>query len=474
MRRSAASISASRQCKGILVGRSGNACSSGVGLCAAALLWWLSGSVLGADPVESAGLAADAELPASSVVESVDPELPDAPLWPWSGDLGTRSQLSGSWAGTREALATNGVSFYCDLTQYYQGVTSGGLARQFEYGGRGDYLLDFDTQKLWGWPGGHIDLRGETRLGQDCNGIDGAISPSNFAMVLPRPGQNVTALTGVQFTQEISEQLSVFAGKLNLLDGTPTAYRRGMRLNYFWNAGMQNNLTRVFLMPSSLGAGVTVRDDVEPVFSFYLLDSYYTPTTSGFQTLFANGVVNYGEYRLRTNWFGLPGHSAFGVLYSNATRTALDTNPYVLLPGFVTGAALPKKNSAWTVTYRLDQVVWADPQDPERGWTLYSDVGLTDGNPNPIRWFANLALVGTSPIGGRNQDTVGLGYYHLGITGLPTFQALGLGAENGVELYYNAAVTPWFHLTPDLQILDPSKQSTATAVLIGIRGRISF
>ena len=212
------------------------------------------------------------------------------------------------------------------------------------------------------WEGGHLDLRGETRLGQDTNGIDGAVAPSNFAMALPRANQNVTALTGVQYTQDLSESVSVFFGKLNLWTGLRQRMPEGLRLNYFWNAAMQNNLSRIFLLPSTLGAGFTVRDEVEPVFNFYLLDTHYTPTTSGFSTLFSNGVVAYGEYRLRTNWFDLPGHSAFGFLYSNATRTALDFNPYLLLPAILAGASLPTKDSAWTVTYRFDQVLYADAE----------------------------------------------------------------------------------------------------------------
>jgi hypothetical protein len=86
---------------------------------------------------------------------------------------------------------------------------------------------------------------------------------------------------------------------------------------------------------STLGGGFTVRDEIEPVFTFYLLDTHFTPTTTGFPTLFSNGVLLYGEYRVRTNWFDLPGHSTVGFLYSNATRTALDTNPYVLIPGIM-------------------------------------------------------------------------------------------------------------------------------------------
>ncbi|WZO96874.1 carbohydrate porin [Isosphaeraceae bacterium EP7] len=385
-----------------------------------------------------------------------------------------RWQLPGDWFGSRNQLAENGLTFLGDLTQYYQGVTTGGLAQRFAYGGRGDYLIDIDTRKSGLWSGGHLDLRGETRLGQDTNEIDGAVALSNFAMALPRPNRDATALTGVQYTQDLSQRASVFFGKLNLLDGTPAAYARGLRLNYFWNAAMQANLSRAYLLPSALGAGFTVRGEVEPVFNFYLLDTHYIPMTSGFSTLFSNGVVAYGEYRLRTSWFDLPGHSTFGFLYSSAARTALNSNPYLLLRLALSGAPLPVEDSAWTVTYHLDQVLYADADDPRRTWTLNSDLGLTDGNPNPIRWFANVSLVGNSPIRSRENDTIGIGYYHLGVSKLPILTIHGLGAEDGVELFYNAAVTPWFHVTPDLQILDPAQEHTAPALLFGIRARLSF
>ena len=402
------------------------------------------------------------------------PFFPQIPSPPWKGDIWTRSQLTGDWADARNELAKNGLTFLGDITQYYQSVTAGGLARQFEYGGRADYLIDVNSQKMGLWEGGHLDLRGETRLGQDTNRIDGAVAPSNFAMMLPLPNQNVTALSGVQYTQDLSKNVSVFFGKLNLLDGTPDSYSKGMRLNYFWNAAMQSNLSRSYLIPSTLGAGFSIRDDVEPIFNFYLLDTHYIPTTSGFPTLFTNGVVAYGEYRLRTNWFDLPGHSAVGFLYSSATRTALDSDPYLLLSTILSGEQPPTKDSAWTATYRFDQVVYTDPENPARHWTLNGDYGLTDGNPDPIRWFANLSLVGNSPIRSRENDTIGIGYYHLGVSNLPILAIHGLGAEDGAELFYNAAVTPWFHVTPDIQVLDPAQQHNATALLVGIRARLSF
>lgn len=445
-----------------------------VWLCIAALLLTLVTRSLGADELEP--LRGDPFVDSSpNFTEQFNtPPSKETPPPTWAGDIWTRSQLTGDWGGVRNELAENGLTFLGDITQYYQGVTSGGLMRRFEYGGRADYLIDIDSRKMGLWEGGHLDLRGETRLGQDTNEIDGTVAPSNFAMKLPLPNQNVTALTGVQYTQELSKNVSVYFGKLNLLDGTPDAYSKGARLNYFWNTAMQSNLSRNFLFPSTLGAGFTIRDEVEPVFNFFLLDTHYTPVTSGFQTLFTNGVLAYGEYQFRTNWFDLPGHSAFGFLYSNATRTALDSNPYVLLQLILSGTPLPTKDSAWTATYRFDQVVYRASENPSHHWTLRGDYGLTDGNPNPILWFANLSLVGNSPIRSRENDTIGIGYYHLGISDLPIFRIHGLVAENGVELYYNAAVTPWFHVTPDIQILDPAQQNNATALLVGIRARLSF
>lgn len=428
---------------------------------------------LRADEIESSG-AGSVPVPTPTLAEEVHaPVALQAPARPWSGDLWTRSQLTGDWFGSRSALAEQGLTFFGDFTQYYQGVTAGGFARQFKYGGRGDYLIDIDSRKMGLWEGGHLDLRGESRYGQDTNVIDGVVAPSNFAMALPRANQNVTALTGVQYTQDLSENLSVLFGKLDLLDGTPTAYARGPRLNYFWNSAMQSNLTRAFLVPSTLGSGITLRDEVEPVFNLYLLDTHFTPTTSGLSTLFSNGVLLYGEYRRRTNRFDLPGHGAVGLLYSTAARSVLDLNPSLQIQA-VQSESLQTKNSAWTLTYRFDQVLYADAGDPKRNWSLNSDVGLTDGNPNPIHWFANLSLIGSSPIRGRESDTIGIGYYHLGVSKLSVLKSLGFGDEDGVELFYNAAVTPWFHVTPDLQIIDPSQSKNSTAILVGIRGRLSF
>ena len=146
-------------------------------------------------------------------------------------------------------------------------------------------------------------------------------------------------------------------------------------------------------------------------------------------------------------------------------RSILPPNP---------GTVFTTKDNTWTVAYNFDQVVSVDPCNPQRNWALTGMAGISDGNPNPCRWFLNLALMGNGPITCRPQDSVGLGYYHFGTTDQGIVDTLGFEAEDGVELYYNYAVTPWFHVTPDIQVIDPSNQRNDTTVVVGLRARISF
>ena len=47
-----------------------------------------------------------------------------------------------------------------------------------------------------------------------------------------------------------------------------------------------------------------------------------------------------------------------------------------------------------------------------------------------------------------------------------------IGDVQGGEVYYNAQITPWFHLTADLQVVEPAVQAEDTALVLGLRGKI--
>ena len=49
-----------------------------------------------------------------------------------------------------------------------------------------------------------------------------------------------------------------------------------------------------------------------------------------------------------------------------------------------------------------------------------------------------------------------------------------LGDEQGVEAFYNFAVTPAFMITADLQVTDSAKEGIGTAVIGGVRATLRF
>ena len=62
----------------------------------------------------------------------------------WAEDIWTRDKLTGDWGGLRSDLTKHGIDIDLRLSQYYQGVTSGGVDTNSEYGGTMDYRFNFD------------------------------------------------------------------------------------------------------------------------------------------------------------------------------------------------------------------------------------------------------------------------------------------------------------------------------------------
>ena len=55
------------------------------------------------------------------------------------------------------------------------------------------------------------------------------------------------------------------------------------------------------------------------------------------------------------------------------------------------------------------------------------------------------------------------------------FERFGPIADGqGVEMFCNHQVTPWFHLTGDMQVLVSEVERNETALIVGLRGKIDF
>jgi porin len=378
-----------------------------------------------------------------------------------------------------------GVTVDVSTTQFYQGVTSGGIEQVFEYSGRNDYYVNVEGEKAGLWQGLLITLHGETRYGRTVNSDTGALMPVNTGPLFPVPTGSETALTGVKFTQFLSENLLVYGGKLNLLDELKQPFGGGRGVDAFMNIGLTLPISLARTAPySTLGAGFAVLHEMQPVFVFDVLDTNNTPTVSGFDTFFDNGATMLALASLPVQPFGLPGHQGIGGTYSTGRYNDLNPTAYfdprfgpTIVPGFVRGS--------WSLFYMADQALYVDPCNPKRSWGVFTNIGLADNGPSPVRWSAAIGLGGSSPLVSRPLDTFGIGYSFVEYSD-PVQNLLPLlvpvQADQAVELYYNIAVTPWFRLTPDMQILVPARERTLppgvrpidTAVVFGLRAKIDF
>ena len=89
-------------------------------------------------------------------------------------------------------------------------------------------------------------------------------------------------------------------------------------------------------------------------------------------------------------------------------------------------------------------------------------------------WIANVAVQGNGLVPGRKGDSLGVGYFYNSISGevKDLLPILDISNVQGVELYYNAAIAPWFQLTADLQVVEPALGARDTAVVAGLRAMI--
>lgn len=428
--------------------------------------------------VSTVAATALAQLPTDDPpIFATQPTPPPPPPSPFSGPLLERPKLTGDWFGARSELAAQGVTLDISSTQYYQGVTSGGLEQSFQYGGRNDYFLNLDGEKIGLWKGSFITLHGETRYGESANSLTGALMPVNLMLALPQPNGTVSALSGVKFTQFLSENMLVYVGKLNTLDDFKQPLTGAGGLTGFQNAAMILNPVYLRTVPySTFGAGFAYLQNMEPVFAAAVFDTNNTPTVSGFDTFFDNGATIFAQVNLQSNFFDRPGHQGISGTYSSGTFADISPSAYLDPIAGLVVAGTPQSGS-WCLAYNFDQAVYVSPDDPQRKWGVFGNLGIADNNPSPIRWFASTGISGASPIAGRNRDTFGIGYFFLGVsTELKNLAPvlLPLRDEHGVELYYNMQATPWCQITPDLQVISPFRDRADTSLLVGLRAKIDF
>ncbi len=331
------------------------------------------------------------------------------------GTILDQPKLTGNWWRARDTLSAHGVELDINLSQFYQAVAAGGTQRSFEYGGKLDYYVNLDGGKLGLWSGFAVTVHAETRYGDDINTTDGMFSFGNFNMAFPKVDQDVTGITALKLRQLLFDHLLLVAGKINTLDDFRLNFTGKNGLERFMNSAVVANIINARTIPySTYGAGFSVFAEKGPEFTFLVRDPDNHPITSDLDKLFANGAVLTGSIRAPVTPFGLEGTQVLGGNWSSRHYTAVDPSSWVNVPG--QGLVAGEESGSWAVYYNFDQYLWINSANTNTWLGMFGMSGLSDGNPNPIRWNATIGLGAGGLIPGREGDTLGLGYFHMGVS----------------------------------------------------------
>ena len=401
---------------------------------------------------------------------------------PYSGDIWSRSTLTGDWGGWRNKLANKGVTLDLNVTQVGQGVVAGGKNGAWEYGGRGDLILNLDSGKLGLWPGGFFNFEMEGNWGLAVNNKTGALMPVNTNQQFPMPPGDIFGVSAWNFAQFLSPYFGLSIGKFATVTATAgdmNEFAHGKGDTQFMNLAFNVNPIPAFTVPySTLGTGLIVlptKDPKEAIVTLSLVSSTGNPTVSGFGDLNGDNLTVAAEGRVRTNFFGFTGHQLFGTSFSNGKFTSIDQR---LDRDVIADRDLQGKKGSWNIYYNFDQYLYEPKKGVDQGIGIFMRLGTSDGNPNFMKFFSSFGMGGKGMFEGRPNDKFGIGYYFINVNN-PTINGpiqnrKFLRNESGLEAFYNVAITPWLMLTPDLQVLTGAQKDTVALVQgpLGVLPRI--
>lgn len=389
--------------------------------------------------------------------------------------LWERERLAGDLFGARSTLGAHGMDLRLEATNFYFGDIAGSGPEDLEPGGKVDLFFAMDGQKAGLWPGLFLNVHGEFRYG-DMSAQAGTLTPVNAAMISPDKSGDVFALTNVVLTQALSESVLVNIGKFNTVDLADRDFLGGRGVEGFMNTSFVAPPIAGRTIPiSTLGAVVTVLDEGKPVFDIGVLDSRSPLTSPGFDGLSSDEMTFLADYSFYTKFGGLDGRHTIAGSYSTIDAISLDSSDYIIPPG---GGVIPtRQGDSWQINYIFEQYLcqWGD--DAKKGWGVFGMLAWSDGNPNPFETSAVLGLGANGVCDARPDDSFGVGFFYNAVSE-DLKQTLSpvtrIQDEYGVELFYDAAIFPWFRVGADLQWTRPVLANFDDAVFLGVRSRVIF
>jgi porin len=391
--------------------------------------------------------------------------------------LGERPTLFGGPNSPEQWLSDHGLGVDLSWTEFGQAmVTPDDADNSVQWGGKLNAKLNFDFSKMGLWDGFSASALYEYRTGDGVNGMNGVLLPINLQIYEPANASTALSLT---FTQRFSESFSLTLGKFNMVDAaSATPIVGGGGLNTFWNlnfAAPPSGLVPAYIT----GVSGTLRTGPAN-YTLMVYDPRDSQNSSGLSGWGEDGINLRLSATIPVSPGGLTGYQTLVGVFSTKDSVDLADLPQLILPvppGQDTTVDI--KGNSWYLGWNFQQYLWQDAANPGRGWGVFGQAFIADGNPNLYRWFVNFGVAGNSPIAGRGQDRFGVGYFNTSFSedltdSLYTLTGATIGAERGIEMFYNAALAPWFRVTINLQYVRPGVRDYDNAFVAGVSAQIKF
>lgn len=225
-----------------------------------------------------------------------------------------------------------------------------------------------------------------------------------------------------------------------------------------------------------LGGNVQIKTD-PATFTLFVYDPRNAQQPEVIEHPFADGVTVNGSVTVPVKIAGLTGYQGVKAVYSDQRVFNFGDIPQLFLPPQAS-RELNGLQKGWFVDYEFEQYLYQNPANPHEGWGIFGYISLSQGNPNPVKSAYFFGFAGTSFLPTRGFDRWGVMYFRDNVdrTLIQSLAALGvnLGNEQGFELFYNYAVTGWFHVSPDIQFIMPGLAGGQWVIFAGLRSQIKF
>jgi porin len=419
-------------------------------------------------------------------------------IWDGTGLWLASSGMTGEWDGVRPALDDRGVHLFADFTAEVWGNTTGGMKTGAVYTGLLAFGLELDLETFAGWSGASVSTTWSWSTGKDASAelVGNYLTISNIA-AFP-----TLRMSELWFQQTLwDERVSLRIGQLTADSEFVISDYAALFVNgtFGWPAFMYLNLLAggPGYPLGTLGARLSVSPkDWLTLQSAIFQGNVYDEDVNrdGFRWRLdgENGFLFLNEAQVRWNHAdnetGLPGQGKLGFwaqsgeladVLATATQSG-NFGFYGILDQMIFREAGGVTGEPESKSLKSLQPSTPDgTSDQGLGW--FGRLGFQPYDRNFLSFYFDTGVSYTGFVPGRDVDVVGLAFAYAPVGSVAGAQLLaagttGISAEMALELTYQANLTPWLSVQPDIQvILNPGGSSElSTAVVTGLRVGITF